>query len=54
MAQRFYLSDVALRMKDDDVQLGRVETGERDSGAQADCHAHARYAQRQVARRAVT
>ena len=44
-----YLSDVALRMEEDDVQLGSKKTCQRHRGAETNRHAHTRYPQRQVA-----
>ena len=41
-----YLSDVALRMENDDVQFRRKETGQRDCSAQANRDTYAGDAQR--------
>ena len=49
----FYLSDVALRMEDDDVEFGRKETGQRDGSAQTDGDAHTGDPQRQMTGRTV-
>ena len=51
--QLFYLSDVALRMEDDDVEFGRKETGQRDGSAQTDGDAHTGDPQRQMTGRTV-
>lgn len=49
----FYLSDVALRMEDDDVKFWREEAGQRDGGTQTDGDAHARDPQRKMTGRTV-
>ena len=46
-----YLTDVALRVEDDDVEFWGKETGEGDSSAQTDGDAHGCNPQRQMARR---
>ena len=48
-----YLSDVALRMEDDDVEFGRKEAGQRDGSAQTDGDAHTGDPQRQMTGRTV-
>jgi hypothetical protein len=48
-----YLSNVALRMEDDDVKFRRKEAGQRDGRTQADGDAHAGDPQRQMAGRTV-
>jgi len=53
LAAFFYLSDVALRMEDDDVKFWGEEAGQRDGGTQTDGDAHAGDPQRQMAGRAV-